>query len=67
MKFCRDCKHYDNRANCTKTVVEGVDMVTGMKTSTGTKPCSIERIEGMFWAWLDGACGKAGRYWEAKA
>jgi len=67
MKICRDCKHYDAQANCTKKVVEVIDIVTGIKTSTETRPCDIERTEGMLWSWFDGSCGKAGRFWEAKA
>lgn len=67
MKICRYCKHYNYEANCTKTVVEGIDIVTGRKTSTEPSPCFIERTEGMFWAWFYGSCGEAGRFWEAKA
>lgn len=63
MKLCTDCKHYRMPEYCWRSVVQSVELVNGKKMVNGLRLCVEERgaFLGIF------GCGKAGRFWEAKA
>lgn len=64
MKLCTDCKH-------------GPDFVSGTRCHNPTRSnltdgtpkhlCVLEREDGFIGSLILGSCGKAGRFWEAKA
>lgn len=70
MKLCKDCKHSDIRTafdTCTRSVRVGeIDLRDGEKIMTGWRATWMERSHGRIVAWLTGACGKEGRFWEAR-
>jgi hypothetical protein len=59
MKLCKDCKHY-------RSGLCGHPLATSLDDGLPRYSCNSERQEGKIISWLEGKCGKAGRYWEAK-
>jgi hypothetical protein len=57
VKFCKDCKYYDNGSCLNKNARdEEIDLVTG-KMIPGISYCSVAR---------EYSCGKEAKYFEAK-
>ena len=68
MKICKDCKHLDGMtAELLPFSLCGYPSRVSVVTGKSTKECVTERMEGKIISWLEGSCGKAGRYWEEKS
>lgn len=56
-RACEDCRH------ARATARDGLHCQRGAKAAF---PCAVERASPAFEAWLYGACGSQGRYFEAR-
>jgi hypothetical protein len=70
MKYCKDCKHYDQpddkyAPRCSRPKKREYDTVTG-RDITVQYFCSTERTVDWFTSLLSGFCGKGAKHFEKK-
>lgn len=70
-KFCVNCAHFRPETEteiegCHRKIVKKTDPVTGRSFFTGRKEPNSERSSGWWNSFLEGTCGKSGRFFKEK-